>query len=452
MANNPTSPAVLTAHAANQSKQQFAQNDLPSPVLPQAGLGALPPHSDPESFLAYQAGQATHVRMQAGQHFKVRKLIRSGDSSALEAADNLIATRQGDDLHIRYADGGTVTLENCYGTCTNDAVCSVNLAADDSSGITLGADNAMGGTVSGDGGALVYAHGNHDVLMSMAQGQTGLVQSFAGLGEAPVLTYLPQSGHVVAALSSSFDAAAVLGGFAGLALAASGLSGATKSGSPATPSPSSIVQGSVQAGPVTTGNDLEVNLYGADGATLLKEHVALDSNGHFSTDVGSYTGVVFAKLVNKGNAADYLDEATNTAKDLTTPLVAMGVVTAPGTTLSLNLNVLSTIQGVNVIDMLTDQTADSLRLDLKQVLDLGSVNLVNSSTSGLTGGSYGFAANETRHQLLITGDAADQLATTGSFVDTGLTAIISGHTYEVYNQGNFAQLLVEQSINRTAVM
>jgi hypothetical protein len=107
---------------------------------------------------------------------------------------------------------------------------------------------------------------------------------------------------------------------------------------------------------------------------------------------------------------------------------------------------------VNVIDMLTDQTADSLRLDLKQVLDLGSVNLVNSSTSGLTGGSYGFAANETRHQLLITGDAADQLATTGSFVDTGLTAIISGHTYEVYNQGNFAQLLVEQSINRTAVM
>jgi hypothetical protein len=112
----------------------------------------------------------------------------------------------------------------------------------------------------------------------------------------------------------------------------------------------------------------------------------------------------------------------------------------------------SRLHGLNVIDMLTDQTADTLRLDLKQVLDLGSVNLVNDHSSGLTGGSYSFATNETRHQLMVTGDAADQISVSGGFVDTGLTAVISGHTYEVYNHGTDAQLLIEQSINRSAVL
>jgi hypothetical protein len=80
------------------------------------------------------------------------------------------------------------------------------------------------------------------------------------------------------------------------------------------------------------------------------------------------------------------------------------------------------------------------------------VNWLNSHTSGLTGGTYTFADIETRHQMMVTGDAADTLTTTGGFVDTGLTAVISGHTYEVYNHGTDAQLLIEQSINRSAVL
>jgi len=75
----------------------------------------------------------------------------------------------------------------------------------------------------------------------------------------------------------------------------------------------------------------------------LASHVAVDSNGHFQARVGSYSGVVFAKLVNKGSAADYLDEATNTTKDLSASLMAVGVIPAPGTTLNLNINVLSTL-------------------------------------------------------------------------------------------------------------
>jgi hypothetical protein len=110
------------------------------------------------------------------------------------------------------------------------------------------------------------------------------------------------------------------------------------------------------------------------------------------------------------------------------------------------------LQGIHVIDLLSNQTADSLHLDAKQVLDLGHVNWLNAHTSGLTGGTYAFDTTESRHQLLVAGDATDQLTTSGGFVDTGRTAIMNGHTYEVYNQGSFAQLLVEQSINRTAVV
>jgi hypothetical protein len=112
----------------------------------------------------------------------------------------------------------------------------------------------------------------------------------------------------------------------------------------------------------------------------------------------------------------------------------------------------SRLQGLSVIDLLSNQTTDNLRLDLQQVLDLGRVNLVNNHTPGLTGGSYSFATNETRHQLLVTGDAADQVSASGGFVDTGLSAVISGHTYAVYNQGSNAQLLIEQAINRTALL
>jgi hypothetical protein len=37
-------------------------------------------------------------------------------------------------------------------------------------------------------------------------------------------------------------------------------------------------------------------------------------------------------------------------------------------------------------------------------------------------------------------------------VDTNQTAVMNGHTYEVYNQGLYAQLLIDQSINRTSVI
>ena len=44
------------------------------------------------------------------------------------------------------------------------------------------------------------------------------------------------------------------------------------------------------------GNDLTVDLYAADGGTLLLRHVAVDGSGHFQATLGNYAGVVFARL------------------------------------------------------------------------------------------------------------------------------------------------------------
>jgi hypothetical protein len=111
---------------------------------------------------------------------------------------------------------------------------------------------------------------------------------------------------------------------------------------------------------------------------------------------------------------------------------------------------LSRINSIEKIDLATDTAANSLTLALKDVIDMTGMNVFNSSN--VTGGSFNFGAIQTRHQLLVDGTSADRVLTSGGFTDTHQTATMNGHTYEVYNQGNFAQLLIDQSINRSQVL
>ena len=134
-----------------------------------------------------QPGTLTTVNMQAGQHLSVRKLDRDG--STLEVADNVVAVRHGDALHLRYADGSTASFEGFFSICSENSVCSVNLTSDDASGITLSGAYANGGVA--DDGLLVYAHGRSEVLMAMAEEQPSLVSALLGLEDMELLTYLP---------------------------------------------------------------------------------------------------------------------------------------------------------------------------------------------------------------------------------------------------------------------
>jgi Ca2+-binding RTX toxin-like protein len=117
----------------------------------------------------------------------------------------------------------------------------------------------------------------------------------------------------------------------------------------------------------------------------------------------------------------------------------------------------SRISSIEKINLGSDSTANTLTLALADVIDMTGLNMINAGTKtssnwNWSGGSYSFATTEQRHQLVVDGTSADKVIINGGFTDSG-TAILNGHTYEVYNQAtNHVQLLIDQSINRTAVM
>ena len=190
------------------------------------GLNAIVIARPPENgIVMLRAGQMTRVSVQAGQHYKLRKTSSDGTQ---QTPDNVVAVRHGDALHVRYADGSVANFDNFYTVCTSSSVCSVNLANDSVSGITLSAADPSGGPVADDG-LLVYAHGNHDVLMAMAQDQPGLESAIRGLGDAPVLTYVPPDSNpgiiavlALGAVGAAGAAGAAHSGAAGSVLALGG--------------------------------------------------------------------------------------------------------------------------------------------------------------------------------------------------------------------------------------
>ena len=77
-------------------------------------------------------------------------------------------------------------------------------------------------------------------------------------------------------------------------------------------------------GPVVAGTDMVVSLYKADGTKLGDTTYKASSKTWSYTDITRYSGVVLAVLSDTGNAvADYRDEATNTNKDLASPMVSV---------------------------------------------------------------------------------------------------------------------------------
>jgi len=127
-------------------------------------------------------------------------------------------------------------------------------------------------------------------------------------------------------------------GFGALGLAGMA-GGGSKTDSGIEPS-KTIVSGTLVAGPVISGNTLKVSIYAANGSTKIGES-ALDESGKFSVSVGTYTGVIIARVINSGSGNDYLDEATGRPKELNATLMAVAVVS--GGTIAVNINPLTTI-------------------------------------------------------------------------------------------------------------
>jgi hypothetical protein len=113
----------------------------------------------------------------------------------------------------------------------------------------------------------------------------------------------------------------------------------------------------------------------------------------------------------------------------------------------------SRIESIERID-LTGSGNNTLTLGLSDVLDMAGMNAFNNAT-GWADGSYNLASGgangtnpERRHQLVIDGDAGDVVNASGWGASVG-TVTNGGVTYNVYNQGLFAQLLVDTEVTQT---
>ena len=212
--------------------------------------------------------------------------------------------------------------------------------------------------------------------------------------------------------------------------------------------PSHTIVGHVIGGPVVAGNDLKATVYAADGTTLLGEGV-INADGSVTVQVGAYTGVVVAHVASTGSQADYFDEATGQPKDLgSAVLSSTGTVTAQGITLTLNINVLTTVAykkaveaaGINPLDAalvshtnaavaqafgLTDLTGDSIQAIVDSNGNAQSANAYGQILAALSGVDQQFSGNT---QATID-------ALTSGITVAGITATLDTTTLQVLIDG-----------------
>ncbi|MDH4286200.1 MAG: hypothetical protein OEV26_02105, partial [Gallionella sp.] len=107
----------------------------------------------------------------------------------------------------------------------------------------------------------------------------------------------------------------------------------------------------------------------------------------------------------------------------------------------------SRIESIERIDI-TGTGNNTLTLSLKDVLDMTGMNSFNNA-SGWADGTYNLAAGgaspERRHQLVIDGNLGDVVNSSGWGSSVG-TVTNGAVTYNVYNQGLYAQLLIDTAI------
>ncbi|WP_337014687.1 beta strand repeat-containing protein [Leclercia sp. AS011] len=384
--------------------------------------------------ITLQAGQTNIHKAAPGETYRVLK--RQGEDDREKLADDVVASRHGQDLHLDYADGTTLTLQDWF----TQSDTSVTLPADGTSTQVMTPGSTEGAALA-DGSHVFYAHGSPDALASMTSGHPGLESLLSGLQNGSVvsghpITYLPQSHSYVGYLAGALG----LGGVIGVA-AASGHSGSDNGSKHDNGGGEPAVQNAVElnfvGGPALSTNDLNVEIYQADGKTLIGTGT-LGPNGSVTVSAGSYSGVVIVKLVNSGSAADYMDEATGVGKDLSAQLWSMGVISGDNSTLVLNINVLTTLAYHKAQEALGGTTDSPATLSATQVADtsaaisslFGVDDILNTTVVATNGGSYdatdGLSAGEKYGLLLAAFSGAE--ANAGASTQTILDAVTAGIT------------------------
>ncbi len=315
--------------------------------------------TDHADTMALPKGASTHVPAKAGHAYRV-VLGQPGTAGNAQSAlaDDVIATRKGQALHLNYPDKTEAVFDGFFEACAQDQ-CTVELPGDDR-GLYKLTGGSPQGVAAGDTGQVLYAHGDQGTVTALMQGQGVAYDggSLAGLDTAAGhSTYIPPGSFAGALpwvagglLAAGIAAAAGGGGGSGDGGSANGggngngngdgLSGSGaggdgggtgngegdggNGGSTATSTLTGVV-----TGPVIAGHGLSATAYRADGSEL--GTVAVNADGSFSLEIdATYTGPVLVRVTDGTPGADYRDAATNADVDLTTDLRAATVVTGPG--------------------------------------------------------------------------------------------------------------------------
>ena len=195
-----------------------------------------------------------------------------------------------------------------------------------------------------------------------------------------------------------------------------------------TPVTGTLVTGTLVAGQVVPGNGLTVEVNAADGNFLGSSKVS--DKGTYVIDIGNFTGVLFAKVVDANDGPDYMDEATILAKDLNATL--MSVATASGDPLTLNITPLTTIAarkaglGANgtVDQTLTESGVKSAIEAVQEIFELDDINTGDVATTVDVDGKSTHASANDHGKALAALSGMDKL--NGDDSAKTLAMIVSG--------------------------
>lgn len=321
--------------------------------------------------------QSNWLEVSQGDHLR---LMASGG----ELAQNLIASRVGDDLVVLFDDGSSIVFMGYFAcpvsTNEEDAdSCSVTLAGDDQPYVV-----PAGAGYASSNAQVIYHQGqfapntakNSELDKQLAQSQDTdtdalLVNDLADVEPAAA------GGFLLPSLAGGGLLAGVAGG-GGSAVAATTATVITK------------IAGSVVLGPLIAGHGVSVYAYAKDGTALGFTRVAEDGSYQLVLNQ-AYTGYVIVKAVDANDADDYRDEASKANKEMTSDLRALVKVTAGQTVtasitpvtelalLELDLDAGDGGRSEHLLSRFSDTELSAINATVARALGLTNVDITNSA-------------------------------------------------------------------------